>query len=97
MGIRIRMANVVYESVTMTAIAPNMIFPSVEKVKEYLKKHPFPEGSYTEEDLLADTQSEGMWTLPEDVTEEQKDYIVEMTTYFAENRRYSYETIHSSA
>ena len=83
MGIRIEKKTVVYESVGGMSIEPEHFFPNGEKVREYLKKNPFPEtGHYTAEDLLCDTQSTGSWWLPDELTDDQKSYIVEMTDHF---------------
>ena len=83
MGIRIEKKNIVYESVSMTAIEPNFVFTNMEEIKEYLKTKPFPETKhFTANDLLWDTQSTGMWTLPDEITEEQKNYITDMTDHF---------------
>lgn len=83
MGIRIEKKNIVYESVGMIAIEPNYVFTNKEKVKEYIKKNPFPETKYyITEDLLCDIYSTGMWTLPDELTEEQREYIKKMIDYF---------------
>lgn len=77
MGIRIKKEIVVYDSITGIGIEPNYLF-NADKVKEYLKIHKFPEGEYTSEDLFYDTQSTGVWMLPEYITNEQIKYIGEM-------------------
>lgn len=83
MGIRIEKKNIVFESVSMTAIEPNFVFTDKEAVKEYMREHPFPETKhYTAKDLFGDTHSEGMWTLMDEVTNEQQNYIVDMVAYF---------------
>ena len=83
MGIRIEKKNIVFESVSMTPIEPNTVFTNMGEVKDYLKEHPFPETEYyTANDLLGDTQSSGMWTLMDEVTDEQHNYIEDMVTYF---------------
>ena len=83
MGIRIEKKIVVYESVSGVTIEPEYVFTDEDEVKEYLKKHTFPGTEhYTEEDLLADTQSSGAWWLPDEITEEQERYIAEMTYHF---------------
>lgn len=83
MGIRIEKKLVVYESVTLNAIEPQYVFPDREEVKEYLKENPFPEiDGYDKDHLLWDTQSDGFWTLPENVTGEQKEYIINMIDHF---------------
>ena len=83
MSVRIEKKNIVYESVSMTAIEPNSVFTDKEAVKEYMREHPFPETKhYTAEDLFGDTHSEGMWTLPNELTEEQECYIEDMTRHF---------------
>jgi hypothetical protein len=53
----------------------------VEKYKNFLGKW---RAEYIEsiEEILWDTQSEGSWTLPECVTEEQQEYIIEMVNHF---------------
>ena len=83
MGIRIEKKLVVFESVSMAAIEPNCVFTNKEEVRKYIKEHPFPETEfYATKDLIGDTQSEGMWTLMEEVTEEQQNYIEDMVAYF---------------
>jgi len=83
MGIRIEKKNIVYESVSMTTIEPNCVFTNKEEVEKYLKEHPFPETKYyTAKDLFGDTQSEGMWTLLDEVTDEQQNYIEDMVGNF---------------
>jgi hypothetical protein len=83
MSIRIEKKTVVYESVSGVSIEPDTVFTDEDEVKEYLKKNTFPgTEQYTEEDLLADTQSSGAWWLPDEITEEQESYIAEMTYSF---------------
>lgn len=83
MGIRIEKKNIVYENVGCISIEPCCVFPNIDEVKEYLKDNPFPETEhYTAENLLGDTQSSDAWWLPDEVTEEQKTYIEEMTEFF---------------
>ena len=83
MGIRIEKKNIVFESVSMAAIEPNCVFTDKEEVKKYLKEHLFPETKYyTANDLVGDTQSEGMWTLTDEVTDEQQNYIEDMVAEF---------------
>ena len=83
MGIRIEKKNIVFESICMTPIEPNYVFTNEEEVKKYLKENPFPETKYyTANDLFGDTQSEGMWTLMDEITNEQQNYIVDMVSYF---------------
>lgn len=83
MGIRIEQKLVVFESVSMAAIVPDEVFTNKEEVKRYLEEHPFPETEfYDANDLVGDTQSGGMWTLMAEVTEEQQNYIEDMTGYF---------------
>lgn len=83
MGVRIEKKTIVYESVGGESIVPWIVFPSKVEIKEYMKKNPYPETDiYTLEDLLADTSSSGAWWLPDGLTEEQKDYIIDMTEYF---------------
>ena len=83
MSIRIEKKIVVYESVSGVSIEPDTVFTNMDEVKEYLKKNPFPGTEhYTEEDLIADTQSSGAWWLPDELTEEQETYIAEMTYQF---------------
>jgi len=78
MSIRIEKRWVVYESVTLQPIVPCFVLPE-EKVRKYIEKNPFPETKdYTTNDLIMDTQTDGMWTLPEYLTDEQRDYIREM-------------------
>jgi len=83
MSVRIEKRNVVYESVSGVSIEPDTVFTNMDEVKEYLKKNPFPRTKhYTEEDLIADTQSSGAWWLPDEITDEQETYISEMTYHF---------------
>lgn len=83
MSIRIEKRNIVFESVSMAAIEPNLVFTDKKEVETYLKEHPFPETKhYTAKDLLGDTQSEGMWTLQDEVTDEQQNYIEDMVGDF---------------
>jgi hypothetical protein len=85
MGIRIKKLTVVYDSFNMKAIEPKYIFPGIDTVRRYVEDNPFPESEdcyYSEEDLVHDTQTTGMWSLPDDLTTEQKEYIVEMVNYF---------------
>lgn len=83
MGIRIEKMNVVFESVSGAIIEPNYVFTDKEAVKQYLKEHSFPETKfYGTEDLIQDMRSEGMWTLMDEVTNEQRNYIVDMVSYF---------------
>ncbi len=83
MGIRIEKKLVVFETVSMAAIEPSGIFTKKEEVLEYIKEHPFPETEfYGTQDLIGDTQSGEMWTLMEEVTEEQQNYIEDMVAYF---------------
>lgn len=83
MGIRIEKKLVVFETVSMTAIEPSSVFTNKEEVLKYIKEHPFPETKfYGTQDLIGDTQSGGMWTLMEEVTDEQQNYIEDMTYHF---------------
>ena len=84
MSIEIRTTTLVWDGFNCRAIEPNTIFPNPSKVRKYIKLNPFPESqTYTTEDLIGDTQSEGSWTLGNDVTEKQKEYIVTITQHFA--------------
>jgi hypothetical protein len=87
MGIKVEKMVVIFSSVTMMPIVPVEIFPGgkqgLEERKEYLKENPFPAtDKYTESDLLYDTFTGGMWTLSDNVTEEQIKYIIEFTEHF---------------
>jgi hypothetical protein len=78
MSIKIEKKWIVYESVTLNPIIPAYVL-NLDKVKEYINNNPFPETEdYTKEDLLFDVQSDGIWTLGDYVTEEQREYIREM-------------------
>ena len=83
MGIRIEKKNIVFESVSGVSIEPDTVFTRYDEVKEYIEENPFPETEhYTTEDLLEDTQSSGAWWLPDELTEEQEEYIKDMTYHF---------------
>jgi len=78
MSVRIEKKWIVFDSVTMTPINPKHDL-NAEEVKKYLERNPFPETSdYKAEDLLNDIKIEGLWILGDYVTEEQRNYIVEM-------------------
>ena len=76
---------IVYEDTTSYALRPKYVFPSKEEVKQYLEEHPFPESEdnhYSQEDLLFDTQCDGVWILPDNLTKEQKEYIEDLVYHF---------------
>ena len=85
-GIRIEKVNLVYCSTTGQAIVPEHVFHTLEslvKVNDYVKANPFPETElYNAKDLLCDCTSSSAWTLGDYVTEEQKDYIIELINVF---------------
>jgi len=80
MGIRIEKKLVVYESVTMEAINPKYLNISKEQILDYMEKHPMPEDpAYSKEDLILDlTESDGMYTLPDNIKQETIEYIRDM-------------------
>lgn len=81
MSIRVEKRNVV--NVSGVSIKPDIFFSNKNEVREYIRKNPFPETRYyTEGDLWWDIRSSGAWWLPDEVTEEQKEYIIEMVRYF---------------
>ena len=77
MAIRIERKLVCYESVTMEAINPQFHNISKEKIIRYMKNNPMPnDPAYSKEDLILDlTQSQGMYTLPNNVRQETIEYI----------------------
>lgn len=78
MSVSVERKWVVYDTTTLQPIVPCLVLPE-RAVRKYVKEHPFPETKdYTTDDLIMDTQTDGMWTLPEYLTDEQRDYIREM-------------------
>jgi len=65
--IKISKMYIVYESNSYYPIFPNTLNLK-EKVEKYLKEHPMPrDRAYLPEDLIADMESDGMYTLPEEI------------------------------
>jgi len=82
MGIRIEKMMVVHESVYMTVIHPNS-FLKQKEVFVYMLFKPVPKDpSYSAMDLLSDSDTDGFWTLPLDITKEMQRYICDMMDYF---------------
>ena len=82
MSFRIRKKLVAFESTTYTALEPQYLGISKERLKQYLKENPMPkDNAYSENDLIMDlTDSTGMYTLPEDIKNETIYYIEELLT-----------------
>lgn len=78
MSVEIEKKWVVYDTTTLQPIIPSLVLPE-RAVRKYIRENPFPETpDYTAEDLIMDTQTDGMWTLPDYLTDEQREYIREM-------------------
>lgn len=84
MGIRINKWNLVYESVTMTPIEPPTLCVSSDRLEKYLKECPPPKDTpnYTLELLKSDLNSEGIWTVPDDISPEWDEYICDLVSAF---------------
>ena len=79
MGIRIEKKTVVYDSITGIGIEPEYLGISREELESYIAQHPFPsDPAYPKEYIIADIKSSGVWFLADDVSEEVKDWIVDM-------------------
>lgn len=82
MSVRVNDLTIVYESVTMTPIVPNTIL-NAKKVFVYCLFNSVPKDEhYTPRDLLWDAQSDGMWTLPESISWDMREFIADMVQYF---------------
>ena len=84
MGIRIDRWNLVYESVTMTPIEPPTLCATSAKLEKYLKAHPPPKDTpeYNLRNLKDDLNSEGVWTVPDDISPEWEEYICDLVSAF---------------
>jgi len=66
-----------------TAIDPIYLDIAEEDILNYIEKHPMPEDPvYSKDDLIYDlVYSSGMYTLPEDTSEEMIEYIEKLLNY----------------
>ena len=82
MSIRIEKKWIVYESVSWTTIDP-AIFLTPKDVFIYMLFNTVPKDPcYSAKDLLGDSEAEGFWTLPDEISEKMRDYVSDMMDYF---------------
>ncbi len=79
MAISIEKKLIAMQTITCTALEPEYLGITEEKLDEYVKEHPFPKDEhYSWQDLLNDIESTGSWTFDPEIGEAMIDWLETM-------------------